>query len=169
MTRKFIAYYRVSTDKQGISGLGLEAQRKAVTDYLNGGRWTLVAELNEVESGRRTNRPQLKQTLALCRIHRATLIIAKLDRLARNLHFLTRLMNDGVEFCVLRYAHHEQADDPCILTKRGQIRSRRLNLVRKTWLVAALFLSLPSAAVRAQTSMTDFFPQSALDWAFFRF
>ena len=80
----FIAYYRVSTPKQGVSGLGLEAQRTAVNDYLNGGRWKLVAELTEVESGKKNGRPQLAKALALCRLHNATLIIAKLDRLARN-------------------------------------------------------------------------------------
>src|SRR5215469_17155419 len=98
MTGKFIAYYRVSTGKQGNSDLGLEAQRRAVNDYLNGGRWTLVAELTEVESGKHSDRPQLAQALALCRVHRAKLIVAKLDRLARNVGFLTTLMNDGVEF-----------------------------------------------------------------------
>jgi len=98
MTGKFIAYYRVSTQKQGNSGLGLEAQRKAVTDYLNGGRWTLVAELTEVETGKRNDRPQLTRALALCRVHRATLIIAKLDRLARNVAFISNLMEAGVDF-----------------------------------------------------------------------
>jgi DNA invertase Pin-like site-specific DNA recombinase len=108
MTGKFIAYYRVSTGKQGASGLGLEAQRKAVNDYLNGGRWTLVAELTEVESGNLSERPQLAQALALCRVHRAKLIVAKLDRLARNVGFLTTLMNDGVEFtcCDMPQAHN---------------------------------------------------------------
>ena len=98
MTGKFIAYYRVSTGKQGASGLGLEAQRKAVLDYLNGGRWKLVADFTEVESGKLSERPQLKQALALCRIHRATLVVTKLDRLARNVHFLSGLMESGVEF-----------------------------------------------------------------------
>jgi len=90
-TRKFVAYYRVSTPKQGISGLGLEAQRKAVLGYLDGGRWRLVAEETEVESGKRTNRPALAKALRLCRIHNATLIIAKLDRLARNVAFISIL------------------------------------------------------------------------------
>jgi DNA invertase Pin-like site-specific DNA recombinase len=97
-TGKFIAYYRVSTQKQGLSGLGLEAQRDAVADYLNGGRWTLLDEFVEVESGKNADRPQLAQALALCRIHKATLVVAKLDRLARNLHFLSGLMEAGVEF-----------------------------------------------------------------------
>ena len=98
MTGKFIAYYRVSTGKQRISGLGLEAQRNAVADYLNGGRWTLLEEYTEVESGKNSDRPQLARALALCRLHKATLVVAKLDRLARNVHFLSGLMESGVDF-----------------------------------------------------------------------
>jgi DNA invertase Pin-like site-specific DNA recombinase len=97
-TGKFIAYYRVSTQRQGRSGLGLEVQRAAVTDYLNGGRWKLVAEFTEVESGKRSDRPKLTEALKLCRLHGATLIIAKLDRLARNVAFISNLMESGVEF-----------------------------------------------------------------------
>lgn len=96
---KFIAYYRVSTDRQGRSGLGLEAQREAVTRYLNGGNWQLLDEFVEVESGKRDdNRPQLAQALAACRKHKATLVIAKLDRLARNVAFIANLMDSKVEF-----------------------------------------------------------------------
>jgi DNA invertase Pin-like site-specific DNA recombinase len=102
-TRKFIAYYRVSTQKQGISGLGLEAQRKAVLGYLDGGRWELVAEETEVESGKRSDRPALAKALRLCRIHNATLIIAKLDRLARNVAFVSNLMESGVEFTAVDF------------------------------------------------------------------
>lgn len=95
---KFVAYYRVSTQKQGQSGLGLEAQKEAVRVYLNGGRWKLVGEFKEVESGKRNDRPALAEALAMCRIHGATLIIAKLDRLARNVAFISNLMESGVEF-----------------------------------------------------------------------
>lgn len=95
---KFVSYLRVSTAQQGASGLGLEAQRAAVAGYLNGGRWTLVQELVEVESGKRNDRPALAQALRLCRRHRATLVIAKLDRLARNVHFISGLMESGVDF-----------------------------------------------------------------------
>ena len=98
MTGKFIAYYRVSTGKQAASGLGLEAQRSAVVDYLNGGRWKLIADFTEVESGKNSERPQLARALALCRLHKATLVVAKLDRLARNVHFLSGLMESGVDF-----------------------------------------------------------------------
>lgn len=95
---KFVSYLRVSTDRQGKSGLGLEAQRQAVADYLNGGAWELVAEFVEVESGKRNDRPELDRALAACRLHRATLVVAKLDRLARNAHFLLGLKEAGVEF-----------------------------------------------------------------------
>ena len=95
---KFISYLRVSTARQGISGLGLEAQREAVSRYLNGGRWTLVQEVMEVESGKRNDRPAIAEALRLCRLHKATLVIAKLDRLARNVHFISSLMESGVDF-----------------------------------------------------------------------
>lgn len=95
---KFIAYHRVSTKRQGRSGLGLDAQRKAVEDYLNGGRWTLVAEFTEVESGKHNDRPELAKALAACRLHSATLVVAKLDRLSRNAAFLLTLRDSGVDF-----------------------------------------------------------------------
>lgn len=94
----FVSYLRVSTDRQGRSGLGLEAQRKAVADYLNGGRWELVAEYVEVESGANDERPKLAEALVRCRLHNATLVIAKLDRLSRDVHFLTGLQKAGVRF-----------------------------------------------------------------------
>lgn len=95
---KFISYLRVSTEKQGRSGLGIEAQRKAVTDYLNGGRWNLIAEVVEHESGKRADRPKLAEALRLCRLHGATLVIARLDRLSRNAAFLLNLRDAGVRF-----------------------------------------------------------------------
>ena len=97
---KFVAYYRVSTDRQGKSGLGLDAQRKAVSDYLNGGAWELVAEFTEVESGKRADRPQLDAALVLAKKLKATLIIAKLDRLSRDVHFISGLMKGAVDFVV---------------------------------------------------------------------
>lgn len=95
---KFISYLRVSTAKQGRSGLGVEAQRKAVEDYLNGGSWKLIDEVVEIESGKRDDRPKLSEALRLCRMHGATLVIAKLDRLARDAHFLLGLQKAGVRF-----------------------------------------------------------------------
>jgi DNA invertase Pin-like site-specific DNA recombinase len=95
---KHVAYYRVSTARQGRSGLGLEAQKAAVTEFLNGGDWSIVGEFVEVESGKRADRPQLDKALALCRLHGARLVIARLDRLARNAHFLLGLEQAGVDF-----------------------------------------------------------------------
>ena len=95
---KFVTYVRVSTERQGRSGLGLDAQRSAVTAFLNGGHWKVVGEFVEVESGGRNDRPELTKALALCRVHGATLLIAKLDRLSRDLHFLTGLQKAGVKF-----------------------------------------------------------------------
>ena len=96
--RNFVAYYRVSTDKQGKSGLGLDAQRKAVVDYLNGGTWKLAAEFTEIESGKKSDRPELARALAAAKRSKATLVIAKLDRLARNVHFISGLMETKVKF-----------------------------------------------------------------------
>jgi DNA invertase Pin-like site-specific DNA recombinase len=95
---KFISYLRVSTARQGASGLGLEAQREAVSRYLNGGHWELIQEVVEVESGKRNDRPAIAEALRLCRLHKAKLVIAKLDRLARNVHFISSLMESGVDF-----------------------------------------------------------------------
>jgi DNA invertase Pin-like site-specific DNA recombinase len=100
---KFVSYLRCSTAKQGRSGLGLEAQRKAVEAYLNGGRWKLIAEHLEVESGRRSDRPELAKALAECRIRGASLVVAKVDRLSRNARFLLEVAESGVDliFCDL--------------------------------------------------------------------
>jgi DNA invertase Pin-like site-specific DNA recombinase len=97
---KFIAYYRVSTGKQSASGLGLDAQKSAVADYLNGGNWELVSEFTEVETGTRkgNGRPMLSKALEACKIHCATLVIAKLDRLYRNVAAQSALMESGVDF-----------------------------------------------------------------------
>lgn len=108
---KYVAYYRVSTDRQGASGLGLDAQRKAVLDFLNGGRWEIIAEHTEVESGKRNDRPELRAALDRCKAEGATLVIAKLDRLARNVHFISGLMESAVAF-VCCDNPHVRADDP---------------------------------------------------------
>lgn len=97
-TGNYIAYYRVSTDRQGESGLGLEAQRKAVFDWLGGGKWEMVGEYTEIESGKKNDRPELEQALTACKKKKASLVIAKLDRLGRNVAFIATLMESGVEF-----------------------------------------------------------------------
>jgi DNA invertase Pin-like site-specific DNA recombinase len=98
MNGKFIAYYRVSTEQQGKSGLGLDAQREAVRRYLNGGNWELVREFAEVESGKNNERRELAAALKLCRLTGATLVVAKLDRLSRSAAFLVNLMESRVKF-----------------------------------------------------------------------
>jgi DNA invertase Pin-like site-specific DNA recombinase len=106
MTRvRFISYLRVSTDKQGKSGLGLEAQREAIARYLNGGDWKLIGEYVEVESGKRSDRPKLAKALAHAKQTGATLVIAKLDRLARNVAFVSNLMESRAEFVAVDNPH----------------------------------------------------------------
>jgi len=95
---RFVAYYRVSTQGQGRSGLGLEAQRKAVQDYLDGGHWNLIGEFTEIESGKRADRPKLAEAMRAAKRHKATLVIAKLDRLARSVAFISEIMEGDVEF-----------------------------------------------------------------------
>jgi DNA invertase Pin-like site-specific DNA recombinase len=94
---KFIAYYRVSTGKQGRSGLGLEAQKQAVAVYLNGGNWRIVEEFTEIESGKRADRPKLDEALAAARLHRCPLIVSRVDRLTRSVSFLSKLLEAGVD------------------------------------------------------------------------
>ncbi len=98
MDGRWVAYLRVSTERQGKSGLGIEAQRAAVNAFLNGGAWSLLSEFVEVESGKRNDRPMLAEALQACRMTGATLLIAKLDRLSRDAHFLIGLQRAGVAF-----------------------------------------------------------------------
>ena len=105
MDGRFVAYYRVSTARQGASGLGLDGQREAVRVFLNDGAWTLLREFVEVESVRRNDRPQLAAAMAECKLTDAVLLVAKLDRLARNAHFLLGLQASGVEFVATDMPH----------------------------------------------------------------
>ncbi len=98
MGDSFISYLRVSTDRQGRSGLGIEAQRAAVASYLAGFGAAPITEFVEVESGKRADRPELTRALAECRVRKATLVIAKLDRLARDAHFLLGLQRSDIAF-----------------------------------------------------------------------
>lgn len=103
--KQFIAYYRVSTERQGMSGLGLEAQREAIASYLTHVGGTLAAEYTEIESGKRKDRPQLLAALAECRRSKSVLVIAKLDRLARNVAVIANLIESGVEFVACDNPH----------------------------------------------------------------
>jgi DNA invertase Pin-like site-specific DNA recombinase len=103
---KSVAYYRVSTTGQGDSGLGLEAQRMAVKAYLaTNPTAELVAEFTEIESGKKKNRPELTEAVTNCKRHKATLVIAKLDRLARNVHFVSGLMETNINFVACDNPH----------------------------------------------------------------
>lgn len=103
----FVAYFRVSTDRQGRSGLGLDAQREAVTRYV-AERGSIVEEFTEIESGKKNSRPQLAFALAACRKRRAVLVIACLDRLARKVHFISGLMESGVDFVAVDMPHADK-------------------------------------------------------------
>ena len=107
--QQYVTYYRVSTQKQGISGLGLDAQRSSVANYLLGSSKTVLAEFVEIETGKGANaldrRPQLRLALETCKKQGATLLIAKLDRLARNVHFVTGLLETGVDFIAVDMPH----------------------------------------------------------------
>ncbi|MDX1738344.1 MAG: recombinase family protein [Alphaproteobacteria bacterium] len=96
-----IAYYRVSTDKQGKSGLGLEAQRTAVYDFTQSKGWTITGNYTEVESGKKKSRPKLAEAIKEAKRLKAKLVIAKLDRLARNVHFISGLMESNVDFVAI--------------------------------------------------------------------
>jgi len=98
MKMKFVSYYRVSTDKQGMDGNGMEAQRLSVSRYLATLHCEHIGQFNEVESGKRNDRPELQKAMALARKSKAVLVIAKLDRLSRNAAFLLTLQDSGVDF-----------------------------------------------------------------------
>lgn len=130
----FVAYYRVSTAKQGTSGLGLAAQRTAVASYLKE-TGQIIAEFKEIESGRRCDRPALEQALATARIHRTPIVVAKVDRLTRSVAFLSRLLESGVD---VRFA-----DLPSIEGPTGRF------ILQQMAAVAELEAGLISARTRA--------------------
>lgn len=135
--QKWVAYYRVSTQRQGESGLGLEAQQVAVERFVTLRGGALLAALTETESGKRvSNRPRLQEALALCRRQKATLVIAKLDRLARNMYFIAGLMETNIDFIAVdqptkdRFTLHMQA-------AFAEEEARRISLRTKEALAAA--------------------------------
>lgn len=139
MKRQFVAYYRVSTRKQGQSGLGIDAQRAAVANYLGEGLADVVAEFTEVESGRKSDRLALDQALTAARLHRAALVVAKVDRLTRSVGFLERLLEAGVD---VRFA-----DLPTIEGPTGRFMLQQMAAVAE--LEAGLISARTKAALAA--------------------
>ena len=121
----YVSYLRVSTQRQGTSGLGLQAQQEIIQKYLNG--CLPVAEFIEVESGRKTDRPKLHEALELCKKMKATLIVAKMDRLSRNVAFTSQLLDSGIEivFCDFPKANR------LVLTIIAAISEYEAGLIRK--------------------------------------
>lgn len=105
MPDNYVSYLRVSTDRQGLSGLGLEGQRAAIERYAALCSGQVIAEKVEVESGKRADRPVLEEAIALCRRKKATLLVAKLDRLSRTVSFMSRLIETGVDFVAVDNPH----------------------------------------------------------------
>jgi DNA invertase Pin-like site-specific DNA recombinase len=133
---KLIAYYRVSTKQQGASGLGLEAQRLSVQNHALSTGATIDAEYTEVESGKLSDRPKLAAALAHARRNRAKLVIAKLDRLSRNVAFLSALMESGVEFVAVDNPHANRLTIH-ILAAVAEDEARRISERTKAALAAA--------------------------------
>jgi DNA invertase Pin-like site-specific DNA recombinase len=103
--RRYVAYYRVSTGQQRESGLGLESQRAQVLDYVTAYHGRLIGEYSETVSGRKNDRPQLAMALTTCRIMGAVLVIARLDRLSRNVAMIARLLDSGIDFVATDFPH----------------------------------------------------------------
>lgn len=178
---RYVVYYRVSTAKQGRSGLGLEAQQQAVKGYLNGGNWRIVGELQEVESGKNKNRPQLAEALRLCRVHRAKLLVAKQDRLSRSAAQIMKMLDDAnVPFvCVddpnttklnvglKALIAEDEADKASVRTKAAlavaRAKGKQLGGQRGSWRVATVAddghkASLEARRAKAQVHKADLMP-----------
>lgn len=138
VAQRFVAYYRVSTAKQGASGLGLAAQQSAVRAHLSH-EAEIIAEFTEVESGRKNERPSLKAALSACRIHRVPLVVAKVDRLTRSVGFLSQLLESGVE---VRFA-----DLPALEGPTGRFMLQQMAAVAE--LEAGLISARTRAALKA--------------------
>jgi DNA invertase Pin-like site-specific DNA recombinase len=126
---RFISYLRVSTGKQGVDGYGIAAQREAVSARLNGGRWTLVAEFVEVESGKRRSRPELSKALAACRKLKAKLVVAKLDRLSRDTRFLLSVLDSGCDVLFADLPHIGGAMGRFVVTQMAAVAELEAGLI----------------------------------------
>jgi DNA invertase Pin-like site-specific DNA recombinase len=148
-----VAYYRVSTHKQGIAGLGMDAQQALVERYANDTGCSVVASYTEVESGKGkgTNRPELVKAMAHARRLKATLVIAKLDRLGRNVHFITGLMESGVSFVAADSPH----DDRLILQVKAMMGEEELRKISERTKDALAALKSRGVVLGKPENLTD--------------
>jgi DNA invertase Pin-like site-specific DNA recombinase len=145
--KTLIAYYRVSTKQQGQSGLGLDAQEKAVKDYATASGAKIMATYTEVESGKRADRPELAKAIAHARRSKGTLTIAKLDRLARNVAFQSALMESGCDFVACDNPHANRLTLH-ILAAVAEDEARRISERTKAALAAAKARGVPLGSAR---------------------
>ena len=159
----FVSYLRVSTGRQGQSGLGIEAQRAAVTEYLNGGNWQVIKEFVEVESGSRNDRPELAKAMSLCRLRNATLVIAKIDRLSRDAHFLLGLQKSGVRFVA---ADMPEANEMVvgIMAVVAQAERKMISVRTKSALAAAKARGVKLGGVRTAKVTEPRLPLTQRQW-----
>jgi DNA invertase Pin-like site-specific DNA recombinase len=129
-----VLYHRASTTKQGADGLGIDAQKQMCINYLNGGKWKVIGEFIEVESGGKSEkeRPQLDAALAMCQKHGATLLVAKLDRLSRSVAFVSRLMESGIKFVCADQPHVSDLTIHIIVAMAQYEREQISDRVKKT-------------------------------------
>lgn len=155
---RYVAYYRVSTQKQGQSGLGLEAQRSAVKTFLMDTGGELTAEFIEVESGKRSDRPEFTKAADYAELANAILLVAKLDRLSRDLHFITSLQKRGIRFKLADLPEIDQLTIH-ILAAMAEHEARMISLRTKAALQVAkargVILGNPSLAAQRNRNTTD--------------
>jgi len=155
--KKYVAYYRVSTAKQGRSGLGLEAQENTTTSYLDSVKGELVEGYTDIESGSKDNRPELQKALRKCRLTGATLLIAKLDRLSRNRRFLMDLQDSSINFvcCDMPEANNFTVGLlACLADYERELISERTKAALKAAKARGVVLGNPNLALVRNTDTT---------------
>jgi DNA invertase Pin-like site-specific DNA recombinase len=163
---KFVTYLRVSTERQGQSGLGLEAQRRAVADYVASvaGAVIIAPEFVEIESGTKNQRPKLDAALKLAKRHGATLLIAKLDRLSRNVAFASGLLESGVDIVAVDMPHANRFTMH-VMAAVAEQEARAISIRVKEALAAAksrgVLLGSANPKIRSQLDLTAFAAQGA--------
>jgi DNA invertase Pin-like site-specific DNA recombinase len=148
---KLVAYRRVSTDKQGKSGLGLEAQDAAIRAYAQRTHCTIVGEFLEVETGKRSDRPELVRAIACAKQHKAALIIAKLDRISRRVAFIANLMEAGVDF----FSADSPDDEPFITHVKASFAEEEARKISQRTRAALAALKARGVKLGKPENMTD--------------